>query len=196
MKNPKQERTIVLIKPDGVKRGLIGETIVRIEKRGLKIIALKMVWPTREHIHGHYPENEEWFSTVGSRTHGFFKERAIDIKDHFGTEEHIKIGKKIKEWLGDYLISGPIVAMVISGMHAISVVRKIVGHTYPSEALPGTIRGDFSVDTPVVANVESRVVKNIVHASGNPDEATHEVEHWFAPEEIFDYKRAEEDTMF
>lgn len=136
MINPKQERTVVLIKPDGVKRGLIGETIARIEKRGLKIIALKMIWPTREHIHGHYPESEDWLGTVGSRTHGFFKKHNIDIKNHFGTEEHIKIGRKVKEWLGDYLTSGPIIAMAISGMHAISVVRKIVGHTYPSEALP------------------------------------------------------------
>ena len=126
----------------------------------------------------------------------FFKEHDIDIKDYFGTEEHVKVGKKVKEWLGDYLISGPVVAIIVQGMHAVSVVRKIVGHTYPVEALPGTIRGDFSVDTPAAANVEGRVVKNVVHASGDQEEASHEIEHWFSPEEIFDYKRAEEDIMF
>ena len=195
-KNSRQERTVVLIKPDGVMRGLIGEIVSRFEKRGLKIIALKMVLPTREHIRDHYPESEEWLGNIGSRTHTFFKEHDIDIKDYFGTEEHVKVGKKVKEWLGDYLISGPVVAIIVQGMHAVSVVRKIVGHTYPVEALPGTIRGDFSVDTPAAANVEGRVVKNVVHASGNQEEASHEIEHWFSPEEIFDYKRAEEDIMF
>lgn len=196
MSKVKEERTLVLIKPDGVLRGLIGEVISRFEKRGLKLIALKMVWPTREHVYGHYPDSEEWFGTVGSRTHAFFKEKGIDIKDHFGTEEHVEVGKKVKEWLGDYLTQGPVVAMVFQGMHAITTVRKIVGHTYPIEALPGTIRGDFSIDTPSAANVEKRVVKNIVHASGNQEEAAHEIEHWFSPKEIHDYKRAEEDVMF
>lgn len=194
--SPKEERTFVLVKPDGVIRGLVGEIISRFEKRGLKIIALKMVWPTREHVAGHYPEHEEWFRSVGSRTSAFFKEHGIEAREHFGTEDHVEMGKKVKEWLGDYLTSGPVVTMVIQGMHAITTVRKIVGHTYPVEALVGTIRGDFSVDTPAVANTEKRVVKNIIHASGNPEEAAHEIEHWFSPEEIHAYKRSDEDIMF
>ncbi len=196
MKNPKQERTIVLIKPDGVMRGLIGEIISRFEKRGLKIIAIKMVWPTREHIDKHYPESGEWLNNVGSRTLAFFKEHNIDAKKHLGTEETVEIGKMIKGWLGDYLTQGPVVAMAVEGMHAISVVRKLVGSTYPVEALPGTIRGDFSIDTPASANVAKRVVKNVVHASGDNQEADHEIEHWFSPEEIHSYKRSDEDIMF
>lgn len=185
-----------MIKPDGVFRGLIGEVISRFEKRGLKIIALKMVRPTTEHINTHYPTHDEWFTSVGSRTSEFFKGKNIDIKIHFGTENTVEIGKQVKKWLVDYMTSGPVITMVIEGMHAITTVRKLVGHTYPIEALPGTIRGDFSVDTPSAANVEKRVVKNIVHASGNAEESAHEIEHWFSPEEIHDYKRADEDIMF
>ncbi|MBI2023096.1 nucleoside-diphosphate kinase [Candidatus Giovannonibacteria bacterium] len=196
MTHPKEERTFVLVKPDGVMRGLVGEVLTRFEKRGLKIIALKMVWPTAEHINKHYPSHDEWFKSVGSRTKEFFDGKKINVNEHFGTDDVVEIGKQVKSWLADYLTAGPVVAMVIEGMHAISTVRKIVGHTYPIEALPGTIRGDYSVDTPSAANVEKRVVKNIVHASGNQEESSHEIEHWFSPEEIHDYKRAEEDIMF
>lgn len=192
----KKEKTVILIKPDGVKRGLMGEIISRFEKRGLKIVAIKMVWPTREHIDRHYPESGEWLNNVGSRTLAFFREHNIDAREHLGTEEAVEIGKKIKGWLGDYLTQGPVVAMVIEGMHAISVVRKLVGSTYPVEAMPGTIRGDFSIDTPAFANTEKRVVKNVVHASGDFQEAGHEIEHWFSPEEIHSYKRSDEDIMF
>ena len=88
------------------------------------------------------------------------------------------------------------VAIAIEGMHAISVVRKLVGSTYPVEAAPGTIRGDFSIDTPASANVSKRVVKNVVHASGDHKEAEHEINHWFSPEEIHSYKRSDEEVMF
>lgn len=157
---------------------------------------MKMVWPTREHIDKHYPESSEWLNNVGTRTLSFFKEHNIDAGEHLGTEQAIEIGKKVKNWLGDYLTQGPVVAMAIEGMHAISAVRKLVGSTYPVEAMPGTIRGDFSIDTPTFANTQKRVVKNIVHASGNPEEAMHEVEHWFSPEEIHSYKRSDEEVMF
>lgn len=195
-KNIKEERTLLLVKPDGVQRGLVGEIMSRFEKRGLKIVGLKMVWPTREHIDDHYPGSNDWFSSVGSRTSAFFKDHDVGVKEHFGTEDPVEIGKQVKGWLSDYLTRGPVVAMVIQGMHAITTVRKIVGSTYPVEALPGTIRGDFSVDTPAAANTEKRVVKNVVHASGNPEEAAHEIEHWFAPEELHDYKRSDEHVMF
>lgn len=197
MKNhPKLEKTLVLVKPDGVFRGLVGEIISRFEKRGLKVVALKMVWPTRQHVYRHYPKDAVWFTSVGARTSQFFQEHRVDVKQHFGTDDHLKIGQKIKTWLGDYMTQGPVVAMTVQGMHAIATVRKLVGHTYPAEAAPGTIRGDFSVDTPAAANVEGRVVKNIIHASSNLQEAKHEISHWFTRQEIHDYKRADEDTMF
>jgi nucleoside-diphosphate kinase len=192
----KTEKTLVLVKPDGVMRGLTGEIISRFERRGLKVVALRMVWPTKDHIARHYPESDEWFKNVGARAAAFFADRAMDVQKHLGTHDHIAIGKQVKSWLGNYMTEGPVVAMVIQGMHAITTVRKLVGHTYPVEALPGTIRGDFSVDAPTVANLEKRIVKNIVHASGNHEEAAHEISHWFSPAELYEYKRADEDTMF
>lgn len=194
--HPKFERTLVIIKPDGVLRGLIGEIISRFEKRGLKIMALKMIWSSRDHIDKHYPDDRIWFKTVGERTAKFFEEHKLNLQKSFGTTDPVKIGKQVKGWMGDFMIQSPLVAMVIQGMHAISTVRKIVGSTYPIEALPGTIRGDFSVDTPTVANPEKRAIKNLIHASGNVAEATHEIKHWFSAEELHNYKRADEEAMF
>jgi len=191
-----KEKTLVLVKPDGVQRGLVGEIIKRFEQRGLKIVALKMVHSDRAHIYGHYPDDKGWFASVGERTSGFFKEHGINVKKYFGTDDSVEIGKQVKKWLGDYMTICPVIAMVVQGACAIQTVRKLVGHTYPVESLPGTIRGDFSIDTPTIANVEKRVVKNILHASGNAEEAAHEIKHWFKEEEIFDYKRADEETMF
>lgn len=196
MTHPKAERTLVLIKPDGVMRGLTGEIMARFEKRGLKVIALKMVRPTREHITEHYPSHEIWFKSIGEKTSEFLRGREIEVRHHFGTDDHVEIGKQIKGWLEDYMTKGPVVAIILEGMHAISTVRKLIGHTFPIEAQPGTVRGDYSVDAPSAANLEKRVVKNIVHASANEEEASHEIEHWFSPEEIHDYKRADEDVMF
>ena len=99
-------------------------------------------------------------------------------------------------WIADFMISGPIVKMVVQGVHAVEMVRKLVGHTIPSMAEMGTIRGDFSVDSAVLANTQKRGIRNIVHASGNIVEAEQEIALWFTPEEIHEYKRAEEDIMF
>jgi nucleoside-diphosphate kinase len=194
--HPKNERTLVLIKPDGVKRGLVGEIISRFEKRGLKIIAMKMVWPTEEHIAGHYPGDDHWLETIGEKTKSAFEKQGLDLMAKMGTDDHKEIGRRVQGWLEEFMTSGPVVAIIIKGMHAISTVRKIVGHTYPIDSPPGTIRGDFSVDTPTAANVEGRAVRNLIHASGDAKESAHEIEHWFAPEEIYDYKRADEDVMF
>lgn len=196
MKHPKEERTVVLVKPDGVKRGLIGEIIKRFEQRGLKIIALKMVYPTKEHVKEHYSGSKEWLVGMGKKTLDNFKEHHFDAKKLMGADDPLKIGKMIQEWNVSYLASGPVVAMIIEGMHAISTVRKLVGNSLPILADPGTIRGDFSVDTNTAANLEGRTIRNIVHASGDESESAHEIEHWFSPEEICDYKRSDEDVMF
>jgi nucleoside-diphosphate kinase len=194
--SPKQERTLLLIKPDGVKRGLIGEIIQRIEQRGLKIIALKMIVATREHIKGHYPGTEEWLKGMGEKTLENYRTYGKDPIKEIGTDDPLKIGKMIYKWLEDFMTSGPMVAMVISGVHAVDMVRKICGHTIPAKADMGTIRGDYSIDSPTLANLEKRAIHNLVHASSTAEEAIHEIEHWFSPEEIHDYQRAEEDIMF
>lgn len=190
------ERTVVLVKPDGVKRGLVGEIIRRMEQRGLKIIACKMLTADREKACGHYPGTDEWMAGMGRKTLETYEKYGKDPLAEMGTKDPLEIGKKVAEWNVDFLSSGPVVAMIWEGIHAIDMVRKIVGHTVPAKAEMGTIRGDFSVDSPVLANDGKRALHNVVHASGDPSEATHEIDYWFAPEELHPYKRAEEDIMF
>jgi len=194
--HPKEERTVLIIKPDGVKRGLIGEIISRIEKRGLKIIALEMFWASREQIDGHYPKDQAWIRRLGEKTLKNYREHGIDPIEEVGTKDPLEIGKMVRSWLIDYMTSGPLVKMVIKGIHAVDMIRKIAGTTMPAQAEMGTIRGDFSVDDATAANRDKRAIHNILHASETPEEAAHELKYWFAPEEIHDYKRAEEDIMF
>jgi len=196
MQDLKEEKTVLLIKPDGVKRGLIGEIISRIEKRGLKIIALNMIWATRDQIDGHYPKDEKWITRLGEKTKATYEKYGFDIKKELGTTDLKKIGEKVRSWQLDFMTSGPIVKMVVRGIHAIDMIRKLVGNTMPALAEMGTIRGDFSIDSAAAANRNKRAVHNIVHASENPDEVKNELNFWFAPEEIHDYKRAEDDIMF
>jgi len=196
MKDPKEETTVLLIKPDGVKRGLIGEIINRIEKRGLKIIALNMIWATKAQIDDHYPKDDKWIIRIGDKTKETYKKYGFDIKKELGTTDSKKIGQMVRGWLIDFMTSGPLVKMVIKGVHAIDMIRKLSGNTMPALAEMGTIRGDFSIDSAAAANRAKRSVHNIVHASETPEEANHEMKFWFSPEEIHDYKRAEEDIMF
>lgn len=189
-----QERTLVLIKPDGVKRGLNGQIINRLERAGLKIVAIKLVQPTKEHYNQHYPSDKAYLINLAEKTLKTYKEYGMDAKKDFGTMDKKKIGQKIKQWIVDFMSSGPVVAMVIQGMHAVDNVRMIIGPTLPVFAPPGTIRGDFSLDSPAFANIVKRCVKNLVHASGDLKEAEQEIKLWFAPEEIHEYVRyGEED---
>ena len=137
--HPKEEKTVLLIKPDGVKRGLIGEIISRIEKRGLKIIALQMIWATKEQVDSHYPKDEGWLRRIGEKTYKNYSQYGLDVKKELGTEDLLEIGKMVRQWLIDYLTSGPMVKMVIKGVHAVAMVRKIAGQTMPSQAEMGTI---------------------------------------------------------
>jgi len=194
--HPTEEKTLVLIKPDGVKRGLVGEIISRIEMRGLKIIALEMVQARPEQIDEHYPKDEEWIKKIGGKTLKNYQEYGIDAKKEFGSEDPLEIGKQVRSWLISYMTSAPVVKMVVKGIHARDMVRKIAGPTMPSQAEMGTIRGDFSVDDATAANRDKRAIHNIIHASETEQEATHEIQFWFSPEDINDYKRAEDDIMF
>lgn len=194
--HPKEEKTVLIIKPDGVKRGLIGEIISRIEKRGLKIISLQMIWATKDQIDGHYPKDEAWLKRIGEKTIKNYQTYGLNLKKELGTDDTLEIGKLVRNWLIDYMTSGPLVKIVVKGIHAVDMVRKIAGSTMPAQAEMGTIRGDFSVDDATVANKDKRAIHNIVHASENNSEAEHELNYWFSPEDIHDYKRAEEDIMF
>lgn len=196
MTNPNQEKTVFIIKPDGVKRGLAGEILSRIEKRGLKIIALNMTLASREEMDNHYPKDESWVKRLGEKSLVNYEKYGIDPKEKLGTDDLVELGKMIRGWVLDYMTSGPIIKGVVEGVHAIDMVRKICGNSLPNMADMGTIRGDFSVDSPAQANLNMRSVRNIIHASENQSEAENELKLWFSPNEIHDYKRAEEDIMF
>lgn len=196
MNHPKQERTVLLVKPDGVKRGLIGEVLGRIEQRGLKIIAIQMLRASREKAKYHYPGTEQWLIGMGQKTLDNYEKYGKDPLKEIGTKDPLVIGKKIWGWNVDFFTSGPIVAVLVEGLHAIDMVRKIVGNTLPSKADMGTIRGDYSVDSPTLANLNKRALHNVVHASGDPMEAKHEIKYWFNKKNIHPYSRAEEDIMF
>ena len=189
MMNFKQERTYVMVKPDGVKKGLIGEIIRRFEQRDLKIVALEMFQPTRAEMDAHYPKDEAWRKRLGEKTLGTYSKYGIDPVEALGTKDELKIGNMVRGWLVDYMISAPLVRAVVQGIHAVDMVRKIAGPTMPYQAEIGTIRGDYSADSPALANTERRAVMNLVHASETPEEAAHEIKHWFGKSKIYDYKR-------
>jgi nucleoside-diphosphate kinase len=157
------EQTLILIKPDGVKRGLIGEVTKRFELRGLKIVGLKMI------------QIEPNFS-----------------KKHYAAH----INKKFYKSLEKFIISGPVIAMVIEGINAVKVVRKIVGTTEPKGADVGTIRGDFAHISYEHADKKGKAIENLIHASGNSEEAKQEVNLWFGIDEIHEYKLSHEDHTF
>ena len=196
MAHPKEDKTLVLIKPDGVKRGLVGDIISRIEQRGLKIIALKMIWATEKQVDDHYPKDEKWITRLGEKTKKSYDEYGRDIKKDFGTDDLFEVGKEVRSWLVGYLTAGPVVAVVAQGVHAIDMIRKLVGHSLPVFAEMGTIRGDYSVDSPTAANLEKRAIHNIIHASETQEEVDHEIKHWFGMEEIHEYSRGEKELMF
>ena len=189
MTHPKEERTFLMVKPDGVRKGLTGEIIKRVEQRDLKVVALEMFKPTPEQIDGHYPKDEAWMKRLGQKTLATYEKYGYDAMVELGTKDELEIGKQVRQWLGDYFASAPLVKMIVQGVHAIDMVRKIVGPTMPYEADMGTVRGDFSADSPALANKEKRAVMNLVHASENKEEAEHEIEYWFGDVKPFEYKR-------
>lgn len=186
----KEERTFVLVKPDGVRKGLIGEIIRRFEQRDMKIVALEMCMPTRAMVDGHYPKDKAWTTRLGEKTIATFSKYGVDPKKHYGTSDPAKIGPLVRGWLINFMCSAPLVKMVVQGVHAVDMVRKIAGPTMPYLADMGTIRGDYSNDSPAVANLEKRPVFNLVHASETPEEAKHEIAHWFGKNaKVFSYHR-------
>jgi len=196
MRAIRRERTLVFLKPDGVQRGLIGEVLARFERAGLKIVALKLVWPDRDLLDRHYPKDEPFLATIGGKTKEAFAAYGLDVRQETGTDDPLAIGRQVRAWLIDYVSSGPVAAFVLEGIHAVSVVRKLVGDTLPFRAAAGTIRGDYSIDSPTVANLMKRPVRNLIHASGSLEEAAFEIPLWFSDGEIYDYARADEQAMF
>jgi nucleoside-diphosphate kinase len=174
-----QEMTLVIVKPEGYEEGLTGAVLARFEKAGLKLEAIRVSRNERQILERHYPTDVTWLETAGGKSIDAYKKAGLSPLEYLGTEDAVEVGRRIHGWLFDYLLSGPSVPMVLSGENAIKMVRTLVGVTIPADADKGTIRGDFSSDSAIAANRELRAVRNIVHASGDPEEARREIELWF-----------------
>lgn len=194
MKNfdSKQEQTLVLVKPDGVQRGLIGEVIKRYETCGLKLVALKMIIPTKEMALKHYSTDPEWALKTGTKTFKSYESQGLP----FPGKDPISFAEEMRKGLVDFISSGPVVAMVWQGMGAIPIIRKITGSTEPLTSLPGTIRGDYTIDSYTAANTDNRSVRNIIHSSGSIEEANAEIPIWFDKKEILKFRLASEVIIY
>jgi len=184
---PQTEYSVVLIKPDGVRRGIIGEIVTRFERVGLKLRAAKLIWVDAKHVGKHYADKTEYHKIVGEKTLENYQKYGLDVGESLGTKDPIKIGKMVRKWNMDFLSSGPVFAMIWECPGAIALVRKIVGFTFPADALPGTIRGDFAYDSSFNSNFQKRTAQNIIHASGNKEEAEFERKLWFKEKEVYNY---------
>jgi len=187
MGKSEQEKTVVLIKPDGVRKGIIGQVLGRFERVGLKLVASKMIWVDKTFVGKHYRDEDSYHKTVGEKTLENYGKYGMDPEENLGTKDPVEIGRMVRNWNMEFLSSGPVMAMLLEGPGAVALVRKIVGHTFPAEALPGTVRGDFALDSAYVSNLQKRTTQNIVHASGTVREAEMERKLWFKEEEIYSY---------
>jgi nucleoside-diphosphate kinase len=160
------ERTLIVFKPDAVQRGIVGEVLTRFERVGLKIVAMKMVSPDRDHYYRHYESIGKMVSRRGEA--------------------------QFEQQLG-LMQEGPVIAVILQGISAVKLVRKMVGTTSTDEAAPGTIRGDYAHASIDYVNEHEVGLPTILHASGDSDEAKQEIAHWFSDSEIYaDYETVHE----
>lgn len=192
--HPRFEKSLVIIKPDGVQRSLIGEIIKRYEQTGLKLLALKMVIPTEELATRHYYEvgGDAWVEEVGHKAAAAYEKK--------GTKSPYKTfkenGQAILRANAKYLSSGPVIAMIWQGNQAVALIRKITGGTEPLSSDVGTIRGDYTLDSYQMADIDSRSIRNLIHASGTPEEADKEIKIWFTDEEILNYNLVQDKILY
>lgn len=189
----KNEKTLILIKHDGIQRNLIGEIIGRYERVGLKLIAVKMLVPTSELIENHYTVDPDWRRKTGEKTIKNYKEKGKVPP----SEDPYEITGLVLERLKKYFITGPVIAMIWQGAHAVQIARKITGGTEPFSAADiGTIRGDFALDSYLMSDKDERAVRNLVHASTSPEEAEKEIALWFKPEEVIKYRLVQDEILY
>ena len=190
--HPKNERTLVIIKPDGIQRTLIGEIIQRFERTGLKMVGIKMMVPTAEHVEKHYTLDPEWRRITGEKTIASY----IKKGEKPWTDNPLEVTTVLLETLKKYMVSGPVIPIVWEGAHAAEVVKKITGGTEPRSSDVGTIRGDFVLDSYIMGDTDKRAVRNLIHASGSAKEAEMEIPHWFNKNELVDYRLVQEQIIY
>lgn len=187
----KPERTVIAIKPEAIQRFIIGELISKFEKRGLKMIACKLLAPTKEQVGKHYADDPEWYVSSGTKTWQNYHDKGIDP----GLTP-IELGKRTRAMLMEHLTDRPILMMIWEGPHAVALGRKTAGATNPLVADIGSIRGDYSTDSYEASDELGRAIQSLVHASGSSEEAEEEIKIWFKPDEILDYDLITENVFY
>ncbi len=187
----KQERTLVIIKPDGVQRSLMGEILKRFERTGLKTIGMKFGMLDEKKLWDHYNKDEAWFVKKGSKI--VEDRRAAGLK---ADKEPIEYGKDIISALVKFMTCGPVAVMAFQGNQAVAVVKKLVGETEPATSDVGTIRGDLTIDSYAIAAVDDRAVRNLIHCSDNVRDAEREIVLWFKDSELMNYRLIPEAILY
>ena len=190
--HPKTERTLVVLKPDALQRSLAGEIIKRFEAIGLKLVAMKMLVPSSDMVEKHYTLDPNWKRIVGEKSIAAYQKQGRTPP----SMDPIAVGDIVVGHLRNYLTSGPVVAMVWEGSHAVEIVRKLAGSTEPRSSDVGTIRGDFVMDSYSMSDMDGRSIRNLVHASGTVEEATNEINLWFKKDEIIEYRHVQEAILY
>ncbi|MDD2548412.1 MAG: nucleoside-diphosphate kinase [Candidatus Pacebacteria bacterium] len=178
----KKERTFVIIKPDGVQRSLVGEIIQRFERAGLKIVGMKIDFADEAKCYEHYKKDNAWFVEKGQITIKSRQENNLPI-----TKPALEYGKDIIRALVKYMTSSPVVFMVLEGNSAVKIVKKLVGGTEPLTSDVGTIRGDFTLDSYDLSNIDERAVRNLIHCSDKVEEAEKEIKLWMDEKDLLNY---------
>jgi nucleoside-diphosphate kinase len=192
MVNPAiKERSLVILKPDAIQRSLMGEIIKRIERVGLKFVAMKFTILDEETLWKHYNKDDAWFEKKGGNIVREMEERGMTIE-----KPAIEYGKDILRHLINFMTSGPVLAMIVEGNGATGIVAKIVGGTEPLTADIGTIRADYTIDSYALAGLDGRAVRNLVHCSENPAEAEREIALWFAEKEVIKYRLVQDAILY
>ena len=179
----KKERTFVIIKPDGIQRSLVGEIISRFERTGLKIVAMKLGYADEERCWKHYDKDDVWFESKGQITISNRKANNLPIE-----KPAIEYGKDIIRALVKYMTCSPVLFLVFEGNSAVQIVKKLVGGTEPLTSEVGTIRGDYTIDSYELSNIDGRAVRNLIHCSDKPEEAEKEIQLWMNEEDLINYK--------
>ena len=188
----KHEKTLVILKPDAIQRNLVGEIIKRYEQAGLKLVAMKMIVPSAELIEKHYTLDPEWRRVTGEKTIKGYRDKGLTPP----LEDPLEITKILLQRLVAYMTSGPVIATIWEGAHAVSIVRKLTGGTEPLTSDVGTIRGHYVLDSYQMTDADKRSIRNLVHASGSVKEANNEISHWFSEDEIMKYAHIQEKILY
>ena len=194
MNHPKQERTLVIIKPDGIQRALIGQIIKRYERTGLKLVAMKMVIPSEKQAVDHYYGigGDAWLEEVGRKARAAYEKKGLTSP----YKTNMDNGRAVMMANAKYLSSGPVIAMIWQGNCAVALVRKITGGTEPLTSEVGTIRGDLTLDSYAMADIDQRSVRNLIHASGTIEDAGKEIKFWFKKDELHNYRLVQEQILY